>query len=149
MPQNPRQVVTQTMRMTREELTQLMVDSANNAVQTTLNEFKLELDGTPDSISKVDDVLLSWIGRYKDQALEDKAVFTLCNIYGAYIGEVFKQLVGGEWTYDESDSAAPYVALEYGDKSYAFAGICYQRLVNDSSISVRDYFDKAVANSTQ
>ncbi|MCY7294190.1 hypothetical protein [Alteromonas sp. a30] len=137
------------MRMTREELSQLMLDSAQNAIETTQQEFNIELDGSADSISKVDDILLSWIGRYKDQALEDKAVFTLCNIYGAYIGEVYRQLVGGEWAYDASDENAPYVVLEYADKSYAFAGICYQRLVNDSTISVKKYFDKAVANATQ
>lgn len=137
------------MRMTREELNQLMADSAQNAINTTFEEFQVELDSSADSIDKVDDVLLSWIGRYKDQALEDKAVFTLCNIYGAYVGEVFRKVVGGDWVYDEANPDAPYVLLEYAGKSYAFAGICYQRLVNDSSISVKKYFDQAVSNSTQ
>ncbi len=146
---NRLQVLNNNMRMTREELNELMADSAQNAIKTTQEEFQIELDNSPDSISKVDDVLLNWIGRYKDQALEDKAVFTLCNIYGAYIGEIFKVLVGGEWTYDEANPDAPYVLLEYAGKSYAFAGICYQRLVNDSTISVKKYFDKAVSNSTQ
>jgi hypothetical protein len=135
--------------MSNKELTELMVDSANNAVSTTLSEFNFELDGSVDSISDVDDVILSWIDKYKDRALEDSSVFTICNIYGAYIGEIFRKKVGGHWRYDQSNENAPYVLLEYGDKSYAFAGICYQRLVNDSVISVRDYFDKAVANSTQ
>ena len=137
------------MDMSNKELTELMVDSANNAVSTTLSEFNFELDGSVDSISDVDDVILSWIDKYKDRALEDSSVFTICNIYGAYIGEIFRKKVGGHWRYDQSNENAPYVLLEYGDKSYAFAGICYQRLVNDSEISVRDYFDKAVANSTQ
>ena len=137
------------MDMTNSELTELMIDSANNAVSTTLSEFNFELDGSVESISHVDDVILSWIDKYKDRALEDSSVFTICNIYGAYIGEIFRKNIGGKWHYDQSDENAPYVVLEYGDKSYAFAGICYQRLVNDSEISVRDYYDKAVANSTQ
>lgn len=136
------------MRMTREELEQLMADSAKNAVSTTAEEFHIELDFSPESIAKVDDVLLSWIGRYKDQALEDKAVFTLCNIYGAYLGESFRQLIGGEWIYANEEDA-PYVLLEYAGKTYAFAGICYERLVNDSTISVKRYFDQAVNNSMQ
>lgn len=137
------------MQMTQEELIQLMHDSALNAIATTREEFHVELDGSVDSIQQVDDVLISWLGRYKDQALEDKAVFTLCNIYGAYMGEVFKGVVGGEWIYDVTDQDAPYVVLEYAGKTYAFAGICYERLVNDSQVSVVDYFNKAVGNSTQ
>lgn len=135
--------------MTREELEQLMADSAENAIETTKDEFELVLDGSPDSIALVDDVILSWIDKYKDQALEDNAVFTICNIYGAYIGEIFRHLVGGHWRYDETDPDAPYVVLEYAGKSYAFAGICYQRLVNDSQVSVKNYFDQAVQNNAQ
>jgi hypothetical protein len=137
------------MRMTTEELSELMADSANNAVSTTKEEFKIFLDGSEQSITTVDDVILSWLDKYKSQALEDDAVFTICNIYGAYIGEIFRKKIGGEWNYDESDPTAPYVVLNYAGSSYAFAGICYQRLVNDSQISVKEYFDKAVANNVQ
>lgn len=137
------------MQMNREELAQLMADSAQNAIETTKNEFQLDLDGTPESIALVDDVILSWIDKYKDQALEDNAVFTICNIYGAYVGEIFRHLVGGSWHYDETDPDAPYVVLEYAGKSYAFAGICYQRLVNDSQISINNYFEQALSNNVQ
>ena len=137
------------MQMTHEELQQLMADSAVNAVETTEEEFEVVLNGSRESISLIDDVLLSWIDKYKDQALEDKAVFTICNIYGAYIGEIFRETVGGQWIYDESDDDAPYVLLEYAGKTFAFASICYQRLVNDSQISVKKYFEQALANSSQ
>jgi len=137
------------MQMTQEELQQLMADSAQNAIDTTKSEFNLTLDKSRESVALVDDVILSWIDKYKDQALEDKAVFTICNIYGAYIGEIFRDVVGGEWRYDESDEDAPYVLLEYAGKSFAFAGICYQRLVNDSQISVKSYFEQAISNSIQ
>jgi hypothetical protein len=133
--------------MELEELNALMQDSAKNAVDSTQDEFGLSLDGSIQSIAMVDDVLLSYLDKYQDSALEDQAVFTLCNIYGAYIGEIFKATIGGEWRYDDSDAKAPYVVLDHGDHSYAFAGICYQRLVNDSTISAKAYFDKAVENS--
>ena len=58
-------------------------------------------------------------------------------------------MVGGHWHYDVSDPDAPYVVLEYAGKAYAFAGICYQRLVNDSQISVKSYFDQAISNNAQ
>ena len=137
------------MQMTREELTQLMHDSAQNAVKTTKEEFQIDLDGSPESIALIDDVILAWIEKYKDQALEDNAVFTICNIYGAYVGEIFRELVGGHWHYDDSDPEAPYVVLEYAGKTYAFAGICYQRLVNDSQLSVNNYFTQALGNASQ
>jgi hypothetical protein len=137
------------MRMTREELTQLMTDSAQNAVKTTQEEFNLTLDGSEHSLALLDDVILSWLGKYKDQVLEENAVFTICNIYGAYVGEIFRKKVGGNWSYDESDQDAPYVILQYAGNSYAFAGICYQRLVNDSQVSIKNYFEQAVANSIQ
>lgn len=137
------------MSMNRDELNELMRDSAKNAVITTREEFGINLDNSYESIKLIDEVILKWIDRYKDSVLEDKAVFTLCNIYGAYVGEVFREIVGGQWTYDESNPEAPHVLFEYGSRTYAFAGICYQRLVNDSQISVDYYFTKAIANNTQ
>ncbi len=137
------------MQMTREELHQLMADSAQNAIETTKEEFDIDLDNSPQSVALVDDILLSWIDKYKDQALEDAAVFTICNIYGAYVGEIFRKTIGGHWHYDESDEEAPYVLLEYAGRTYAFAGICYQRLVNDSQVSVENYFNQAVDNARQ
>lgn len=137
------------MQMTSAELTQIMIDSAQNAITTTEEEFNLLLDGSEESIDLVDDVILSWLGRYKDQALEESAVFTICNIYGAYVGEIFRNKVGGNWNYDESDPDAPYVVLNYAGSTYAFAGICYQRLVNDSQISIKNYYEQALANNLQ
>jgi hypothetical protein len=135
------------MQMTSAELTDLMIDSAQNAVITTQEEFNLTLDGTEQSIEMVDNVLLNWLERYKGQVLQENAVFTICNIYGAYIGEIFRNKVGGNWAYDESDIDAPYVVLDYAGSTYAFAGICYQRLVNDSQISVRSYYNQALTNN--
>lgn len=135
--------------MKQQELEQLMADCAHDAVATAKEEFQVELDYSNESIGAVDDVLLSFVDRYHDKALEDDAVFTLCNVFGAYTGETFRRLVGGSWRYDESNPKAPYVLLEVGDRSYAFAGICYERLVNDSQVSVKAYFDQALSQHRQ
>ena len=137
------------MQMTQEEITQLMADSAQNAIETTMEEFGVTLDSSDKSVELIDDVILSWLGKYKDQALEENAVFTICNIYGAYLGEIFRKKVGGNWSYDESNLDAPYVVVQYAGNSYAFAGICYQRLVNDSQISISNYFEQAVSQNIQ
>ncbi|MEW9796787.1 hypothetical protein [Alteromonas sp. CYL-A6] len=130
--------------MTPTELETLMHDSANDAVAVAKEEFGITLDFTPESLALVDDVLLSFLDKYRDKALEDNAVFTLCNVFGAYAGETLKRRVGGEWHYDNSNPEAPYVVLEVDSRSYAFAGICYERLVNDSQVSVKAYFDHAL-----
>jgi len=135
--------------MQQQELEELMAQSAKDAVETSQGTFNVTLDYSGESVALIDDLLLAFIDRYKDQALEDNAVFTLCNIYGAYVGEVIRSLIGGQCRYDVSDPAAPYVVLDVGEYSYAFAGICYERLVNDSQISVKAYFDQALANNTQ
>ncbi|MBC3764723.1 hypothetical protein [Neptunicella marina] len=137
------------MEMTQEDVQHLMSDSAQNAIETTREEFNIELDNSVESVGLVDDIILSWVAKYRDQVLEDQAVFTLCNIYGAYVGEIFRQTLGGQWHYDNSNPDAPYIVLEYAGHSYAFAGICYQRLVNDSNVSVKNYFEAAVSNNTQ
>ncbi|MCW8092165.1 hypothetical protein OPS28_10145 [Alteromonas ponticola] len=135
--------------MQQHELDQLMKECASDAVQTAEEEFNVKLDLTQDSVANVDDVLLSFVDKYHDKALEDNAVFTICNIYGAYIGEVFKKMIGGTWRYDQSNPDAPFVVLDVNENSYAFSGICYERLVNNSNISVKAYFDKALANHAQ
>ncbi|MCW8108569.1 hypothetical protein OPS25_08675 [Alteromonas ponticola] len=135
--------------MQQHELDQLMKECASDAVQTAQEEFNVKLDLTQESLGSVDNVLLSFVDKYQDKALEDNAVFTICNIYGAYIGEVFKKIAGGTWRYDQSNPDAPFVVLDVGERSYAFSGICYERLVNNSAISVKNYFEKALANQTQ
>lgn len=132
--------------MSPEELNTLMQDCAKDAVVAAQQEFDIVLDNSPESIALVDDILLSFIDKYHDQALEDQAVFTICNIFGAYVGEIIKAQVDGEWVYDQSNPSAPTVFLKVGDNTYAFAGICYERLVNDSQISVNAYYQQALAN---
>ena len=125
-----------------------MNDSANDAVITCKEQFDIDLDFSTESIALVDEVINNYLDTFKAQALEDKAVFTICNIYGAYIGEIFRKLVGGMWTLDQTKKDAPSVFISKDDKQYAFAGICYEKLVNNSKVSVKQYFDLAVAAHT-
>lgn len=135
--------------MEQQALNQLMRESADDAIKTSREEFAIELDFSPESIALVDTVILKFLDTYNDQALEDKAVFTICNIYGAYIGETFRKLAGGQWQYNLQDEEAPSIMLMYQEKTFAFAGICYERLVNDSSVSVQRYFNEALGSATQ
>lgn len=135
--------------MEQQALNQLMRESADDAIKTSREEFAIELDFSPESIALVDTVISKFLDTYNDQALEDKAVFTICNIYGAYIGETFRKLAGGQWQYNLQNEGAPSIMLMYQEKTFAFAGICYERLVNDSSVSVQRYFNEALGSATQ
>ncbi|MBF7072663.1 hypothetical protein ISG33_04530 [Glaciecola sp. MH2013] len=135
--------------MEQQALNQLMRDSAADAITTSNDQFGLVLDYSAQSIATVDEALLRFLDSYHDQALEDKAVFTLCNIYGAYIGETFRKLAGGKWQYNIENEDAPTIMLLFNERSYAFAGICYERLVNDRNTSVKRYFDEALSSVTQ
>lgn len=135
--------------MEQQALNQLMRESATDAVKTSREEFAIELDFSAESISLVDAIILKFLDTFNDQAFEDKAVFTICNIYGAYLGEVFRKLAGGQWQYNLQDEEAPSIMLMHQDKTFAFAGICYERLVNDSSASVQRYFNQALDAVTQ
>ena len=132
--------------MSPDELNKLMSDCAKDAAVTAADEFNIVLDNSPESVALVDDVLLSFVDKCHDLALEDEAVFTICNIFGAYIGEILKAQLDGEWIYDQSNPKAPTVFLKVGENTYALAGICYERLVNDSQISVFAYYEQALAN---
>ncbi|MFT4732986.1 MAG: hypothetical protein ACI89W_002016 [Gammaproteobacteria bacterium] len=135
--------------MEQQALNKLMRDSASDAVKTSKEEFGIELDFSSESVSLIDVIISKFLDIYNDQALEDKAVFTICNIYGAYIGEVFRKLAGGQWQYNLQDEEAPSIMLMYQDKTFAFAGICYERLVNDNTVSVERYFTEAIGGATQ
>lgn len=130
--------------MTPKELNDLMQQSAQDAIKIANEEFKIELDFSADSASKVDQIIDLYLQTYQQQVFEDKAVFTICNVYGAYLGESFLKLCGGNWYYDDSNQDAPAIYLMLGEKSYAFAGICYERLMQRSSISIAEYFNQAL-----
>ncbi|NTS78114.1 hypothetical protein HR060_14750 [Catenovulum sp. SM1970] len=132
-----------------EELQTLMAASKQDAISFATEQFDIELDGSMDSVTSVDDVLLQCAALLKSQQEQDKFIFTVCNIFGAYVGEVFKETIGGTWVYDTTNPEAPTVMLSYADKTYAFAGMCYQRLVNDANQSVRKYLELAIANHVQ
>lgn len=131
--------------MNQTELSELMTQSAQDAVSISQQDFNIILDFSASSVAKVDDVITEYLVKYKEQALEDKAIFTICNVFGAYVGECFIKICGGVWYFDDSNPDAPSIFLKLGENTYAFAGICYEQLIRRSSISVNEYFQNAIS----
>ena len=135
--------------MNQVEITQLMEESSVDAVNYINEEYGIQLDFSLESISQIDRVLLWSVAKLKDQAKKEDFIFVICNMLGAYVGETFRKHIGGEWLYDETDPNAPTVLLSFSSHTFAFPGICYQKLVNDINTSVRKYFELAISNVTQ
>ena len=134
--------------MDQIELASLMKDTAQDAVENAKEQLGIELDYSNESVMHIDRLISHYLDNYQSQTLDQKTIFTVCHMFGSYVGEVFKRSAGGHWVYDDSDPDAPNVLLHYQDKSFAFAGICYERLIKDSSVSVKKYFDLALNFAT-
>lgn len=135
--------------MQAQELHTLMQQSAVDAVNFAAEQYQLTLDGSLESLHQVDTLLSHLYQDQQTKAHSSEMLFTLCNIVGAYVGEVFIRHVGGQWQNNTQDQTAPYLAVGFGDKEFPFASICYHKIVNDNSISLQDYLRQARENATQ
>lgn len=135
--------------MQAQELHTLMQQSAVDAVNFAAEQYQLTLDGSLESLHQVDTLLSRLYQDQQTKAHSSEMLFTLCNIVGAYVGEVFIRHVGGQWQNNTQDQTAPYLAVGFGDKEFPFASICYHKIVNDNSISLQDYLRQARENATQ
>lgn len=135
--------------MQQQELNNLMQGAAADAVNYAAEEHNLSLDKSIDSLQLVDIMLAELHRREQQQRHSVELIFTLCNIVGAYIGELFIANVGGHWQHDQSNSDAPFVYIRLNDKEFPFASVCYHKFTKDNSISLYDYVKQAMANAMQ
>lgn len=137
------------MNTTTEELNKLMADASKDAVAFINEQFERQITLSQDDLDMVDNVITKLAIEHLQTPLNNEKLYTICSIMGAFVGEVFKDIVGGEWFMDESVPDAPFVVLNYAGKSFPFASICYEKLVNDQSISVAKYYELALGGLTQ
>lgn len=135
--------------MQSEELTTLMQAAAQDAVNYARDQHQITLDGSMTSLLHVDELLSLLHADQQSKAHSGEMLFTLCNIMGAYVGEVFIQNVGGHWQSNNSDQTAPYMAVGFGDKEFPFASVCYHKVTNNDTISLADYVRQAKENAMQ
>ena len=133
----------------QQELNELMHAATADAIQYASEEHQIVLDRSIDSLKKLDLLLAELHLREQKQQHAAEVVFTLCNIMGAYIGEIFIANVGGHWQQSNTDSSAPFVYVQFHDKEFPFASICYHKISHDNSISLYDYVKQAMANAMQ
>lgn len=134
---------------TQPELEQLMQQCAADAVQFAAEEYQLDLDFSLESLALVDTILTRLHEVHRLQRFSDEHMFTLCNIYGAYLGQIFISVVGGEWIHQQSDESAPYVSLNYNNREFPLASLCYHKITKEPHLSVREYISQAMSNVMQ
>lgn len=135
--------------MQSQELTQLMQASAQDARNYAEEQHQIHLDGSFSSLAQVDELLSRLHSDQLAKPHSSEMLFTLCNIMGAYVGEIFIDNVGGQWQSNNIDQTAPYMAVGFGDKEFPFASVCYHKITNDNSISLQDYVQQAKQNAMQ
>jgi hypothetical protein len=134
---------------TQQELDKLMHQCAADAVQFASEEYQMNLDFSLESLSLVDTILTRLHEVNRLQRFSDEHMFTLCNIYGAYLGQVFISVVGGEWLHQKADETAPYVSLNYNNREFPLASLCFHKITKDVHLSVREYISQAMSNVMQ
>ena len=134
--------------MNTEELNQLMKQLQGDAVVFAKNDYDLQLTSDVADISKVD-TIISALKERNSASFKDKELFTLSNVFGAYVGEVVRNAVGGSWLYDTSDEQAPAVRLIIDSSDHPFASVIYQHLTGSPDVSIQDYAQNAIARHTK
>ncbi|KKO48001.1 hypothetical protein VT06_14030 [Arsukibacterium sp. MJ3] len=135
--------------MQPNEISTLMQGAANDAVSYVAEQHQQQLDFSLASLEQIDTVLATLHQQQQQQRHSAELLFTLSNILGAYIGEVFIANYGGFWLNNTADNAAPYISVQLSDKEFPFASVCYHKITQDNSISTADYIKQAAANAMQ
>jgi len=130
--------------MDAAELTTLMQDCANAAIEYAQNEFDLGLTLDYSSIYMVERMMIDLhqqIVLSNDDPINPETVVGLSNMFGAYLGELFKAQMGGQWVIDESDPEAPAIVLAFKDREYPFPGRVFHRILGGEGNSLSAYFN--------
>lgn len=135
--------------MQNKELSELMHASAQDAKIYAKEQHQISLNDDFASLAKVDEILSLLHSDQQSKPHSAEMLFTLCNIMGAYVGEIFIRTVGGQWQSNNIDQTAPYMAVGFGDKEFPFASVCYHKITNNNSISLQDYVQQAKQNAMQ
>lgn len=135
--------------MNPTEFQTLMQELAGDAVKYAAEEFNIELDFSKESLFLLDQLMTALADRQLEQKHSDEMLFTLCNILGAYVGEVFIRNIGGQWHQNEESEDAPYLCVNHAGKDFPFASVCYHKITQNPVISIQQYVAKAITNVTQ
>lgn len=130
------------MSMDEKESQALMKDLANDAVTFADSEFGVELNFSADSIPSVYQLIVKLREQFQSDLADEKTIYTLSNILGAYCGECFIKQYGGSWLI-EDDGEKNMIYLQKGALTFPFPGVVYFNMVDADSLPIDEYYREA------
>lgn len=130
------------MAMNQNDAQVLMKNLANDAVNFAESEFGTKLNFSDDSIAHIDEIIAELRNNFQSDIAQEKVIYTLSNIFGAYCGECFIKKHGGTWLI-EDDGEKNLIYLQKDDATFPFPGVVYLNLVDNANLSISDYYNEA------
>jgi hypothetical protein len=93
---------------------------AKEAVRRAKSEHRIYLDFSPSSIERIEEMLGSIHDRHLDEPLNEKELSLQSIRWGAYIGEMMKQVKAGKWQRDSAKlgKGTMPVVFDSGDEAF-------------------------------
>lgn len=131
------------MSMNEKDSQALMKNLANDAVTFADSEFSVALDFSVDSILSIYQLIIKLREQFQSDLADEKTIYTLSNILGAYCGECFIKQHGGSWLI-EDDGEKNMVYLQKGSFTFPFPGVVYFNMIDANSLPIHEYYREAV-----
>ncbi|BEU02823.1 hypothetical protein OAG1_16230 [Agarivorans sp. OAG1] len=122
---------------------QIMQDSSQDAVSFAKERYNYDLDFSDSSVTLVNNI----ISGIDAISIDDKELFTLSYIFGAYVGEVFIKQVGGAWLFqEETEDEPPQTFVKINENTIAFPSKVYHLLIGTEDQALDEYFAELVVS---
>jgi hypothetical protein len=133
--------------MPESELSERMRDLADKAVTLARNQYQTKLDFSEESLQLVERILAKlsrdipkgFFGRLLKRGPTQKQIEAICELLGAYIGEVIRRKWDGTWRMDSSFGATLPALSVLGGDIYPTNKV-WKRLVDGDGDNVWAYY---------
>jgi hypothetical protein len=104
---------------------------AKQAAERAKKELKIDLDFSPVSIDRIEEILSEIHKRHVNTPLNEEEISILALRWGAYIGEVLKRVRSGKWQRDSERMGPGTTPVVFGPGNEAFPrSWAYKRIVD-------------------
>ena len=130
-------------------VTDMMVAYSEDAVDHARTSSGVVLDYTPESVERVETILREmysgipkgFFARIFKRGPTQEMIWSMCKVYGGYVGEVLRREKGGEWSFDnEIVPGTSTICLSQGTCRIWPPAKVFKRLTNGGEDNVWHYF---------
>jgi hypothetical protein len=118
--------------------TKIAAAYAQDAVDLARNHYKITLDGSDESVQKVEFILADIHDTMPKNATDDQ-VSNFAKTFGSYVGEAYRRRHGGEWGVFTMDGQEMPGIRSTGHQFWPWDKV-RKRIVNGSEDNVWDYY---------